>query len=214
MRSTGSTKFVSTMMACMLSVSLIAADRGAMLYPVGGVTVNGADTNRSRAIFDGDQVKTGADAGTTIMVAGSTVQVTSNSAITFRNGEIDLAAGGASIRTTNRMRGRIANVDVTPVAKSTFQIIAHGNEVVIAAREGAVQLFDGHESLMVPEGKAFTAPIESSTADPQQHPVPAASVGITLSKGQLKAIAAVAAAGGALAALLLADRAPGSPSAP
>lgn len=199
----------------MLAVSMIAADRGAMLYPVGPVTVNGADTSRSRAIFDGDQVKTAADAGTTIMATGSTVLVTSNSAVTFRNGAIEVASGGASIRTSSGMRGRVANVDVTPVAKANFQVMLHGNEIVIAAKEGAVQLFDGHESLLVPEGKAFTATVESSTADPQQqHPTPAASIGVTLSKGTLKAIAAVAAAGGALAALLLADRAPASPSKP
>lgn len=214
MPSTRSTKWVSTITVCMLSVSMIAGDRGAMVYPAGGVTVNGADTSRSLAIFDGDQVKTGADAGATIVAAGSTIKMTSKSAVTFRTGQVDIAAGGASIGTTNGMQGRIANIEVTPVGKAAYQVIIHGNELVIAANEGSVRLSDGHESLVVPESKAFTATFDSTSSDPRQGPVPAASAGITLSKGQLKIIAVVVAAGGAVAALLLADRRPASPSAP
>jgi hypothetical protein len=225
MGNTAWVKFVSVLMALVTPLSLMSADTGAMLYPQGNVTVNGANLSRSQAVFSGDRIQTFSNSAATITASGSSVQVAPLSDVVFADKALTVASGGTSVTTTTGLPGKLYNLTIEPARNARYQFGERDGQVVVAALEGAVKLSDGRTTMVVNPGKAMVAklgplpqnPPSTSGAAPAAQDqtndrrnkspaggaVPAAGVGITLSKAQLLEIAGAAAVIGAVLVLVL-----------
>jgi hypothetical protein len=158
-------KAVCFTMALFLPLSMMAADTGAMAFPTGNVSVNGKALNSATAIFAGDQIRT--DAGSmSVTLAGSTVQVGNQSAVTFSSSQLQLANGGMKVTTTNGMAGQVRNLTLKPESgKTVYTVSERDGKVMIAALEGNLALNDGHGQVMLAANHAVAIPVATQSSD-------------------------------------------------
>jgi hypothetical protein len=198
--------------------------------------VNGSVLDRSQAVVDGDHLQT-SQAGATVALAGATLQMGSNSELVFHPAGARVLSGSLAITTSRGLGAAVVNVRVEPVSSGARYLVSEADgKLTIAAMEGAVRVTDGKQTVVVDQDKALIAALEplselgqdNAGAQNQQQnaqqqdndknrkkkgaagAIPAAGIGITLSKAQLIAIAAIVAAGGAVAVILLTNRHPHS----
>ena len=157
MRRSMAEKVVSVMMALMVPMTLMAAEvRGALLVPQGQVSVNGSPAQRSTALFAGDRVQTGPNAGGMITANGSSVQVAPQSAIIFDGNSVSLSSGGAAVKTSSGMKAKLSGLSVQPVEKGARYSLGQRNgKVVVAALQGKLRITDGRQELLLDPGKAM-----------------------------------------------------------
>ena len=233
-------KAVSLLMVLILPASMIAADRaGLMLIPGGDTFVNGSAGSRPQALFDGDRVRTTKAAGM-ITMAASSIQVAPASEVTVSRSDLKVFDGEAVINTEGELGAHITNLTIRPNAHARYSVGRSGDNIVIGALEGTVQVTDGHDTRTVPTGMALVAKLgpldavkdhaqgqastagQSTSSDQDQNrrkrrgagggAIPGAGVGVTVSAAELRAIGIGVAVAGAVLAIILTNRKPASPT--
>lgn len=226
---------ISCILAAVFPLATFAADTGvAVVYPDRSVNLNGAALDRSQAVVDGDNLRT-STSGATIALNGATLQMGSDSEVIFHSAGARVMTGSLAISTSRGLGADVVNLHVEPATSGArYMISEEGSKLVIAAIEGSVRVTDGKQTIVVPQDKALLSKLEplemgatdaasaqgSSSDQSNQNnnrkkkggagAIPAAGVGVTLSRSTLIAIAVIAAVGGAVAAYLLTNRAPSS----
>lgn len=226
-------KAITWIMLLLFPLATFAADTGvAIVYPDHAVKVNGAGVDRSQAVLEGDRLNT-AESGATIAVSGATLQMGKDSDLVFRSRGPRVMGGSLAVTTSKALPAEVVNLHVEPATQGARYLISQeGAKLVIAAMEGSVRVSDGKQTVTVEQNKALLAKLEplgveaASAQDNTQNngnqndnkkkkgaaggAIPAAGIGVTLSKAELVTIAALAAVGGAVAAFLLTNRKPAS----
>ena len=224
-------KAITWIMLFLFPLATFAADSGvAIVYPDHSIKVNGAGIERSQAVLEGDRLNT-AESGATIAVSGATLQMGKDSDLVFRTRGPRVMAGSLAVTTSKALPAEVVNLRVEPATQGARYLISQeGAKVVIAAMEGSVRVSDGKQTVTVEQNKALMAKleplgVETVAQDNTQNngnqndnnkkkkaggAIPAAGIGVTLSKAELVTIAALAAVGGAAAAFILTNRKPAS----
>jgi hypothetical protein len=226
---------ISCLLVAVFPLATFAADTGvAVVYPNRSVNLNGNTLDRSQAVVEGDNLRT-AGSGATIALNGATLQMGTQSEVVFHTAGARVMTGSLAITTTRGLGAEVVNLRVEPATSGArYMISEEGSKLIIAAMEGAVRVSDGKQTVVVDQDKALVSklePLAIATDQAQSTPgnsqsgqsqdndrkkrgaggaIPAAGVGVTLSKSTLMAIAAAAAVGGAVAVYLLTNRAPAS----
>lgn len=156
--------YILSLAMALSAANAVAASPAAVFHGSGQITVNGAQVDRSTTVFAGDQIQTGEGAGT-ISANGSSVLVHKSSQLVFGQQEVDVLAGGATVKTSNAMNGRILGVKVAPMAaNSRFTMATDANKIYITALEGSLTVAD---KISVPEGK--TVVLAAAVPNPQSN---------------------------------------------
>lgn len=142
--------FVSILCAGLLS----AQTGGAMLTTINGdVLVNGHAVGRSTSVFPGDRIEVPASAAASINLVGSAVVLSPNSSIQYDADNIQVLQGGTRVSTSRGITASVGQIVVTPRDSSVkFDVIHHGNRVVVVSREGALTVEDGARTIVVASG--------------------------------------------------------------
>ena len=228
-------KAISCTLAALFPLATFAADSGvAIVYPDRSVRINEGVLDRSQAVVEGDTLRT-TSSGATIALSGATLQMSNDSEVVFHSAGARVVNGSLAVTTSRGLGSEVVNLHVEPAANGArYTISEQGSKLVIAAVEGAVRVTDGKQTIVVPQDKALLAklePLDMTSEDTQSAQgssqsdqnnknrkkkgagaIPAAGVGVTLSRSTLVAIATIAAVGGGVAAYLLTNRAPSSPT--
>ncbi|HEU5451492.1 MAG TPA: hypothetical protein VFU76_05875 [Terriglobales bacterium] len=208
-------KFVACLMSVVLPVAIACADtQGAMMYVNGRATLNGNGILRTSAIFSGDKLQVPTDSSVTIASAGTSVIVAPGSSIEFGGDQVRLAGRSAvSITTSKGMAAVIDKVKIVPASGSgKYQVARVGGMVVIAAKQGVVNVADGAMMRTVAEGASTTiTDPEPMPQKPGSIPTPGAGPGAVSMPTWLAELLALAALG---AAAGVAYATTGSPSSP
>jgi hypothetical protein len=157
------TRLLSILMIVALPVATTLADtNAAMAYVQGTATVNGQQVSHSLALFPGDALQTGARSSASISMKGSSLIVTENSCVTFRDTELSLASGSAQVRTSKGMTARVASLSIAPAsAKSAaYEVTRRGAEIRITAVNGPLAISDGKATTLLESGKSLTVSAE------------------------------------------------------
>lgn len=226
MRSPVVVKAISCVMLAVFPLSTFAAETGvAVVYPDRAINLNGSLLEKSQAVVDGDQLRT-QSGGATIALNGATLQMGAESEVVFHPAAARVVSGSLAVTTSRGLGAEAVNVRVEPATPSARYLITETNgKLVVAAVEGSVRVSDGKTTVTVEQNKALVAKLEPmampKAAGPQDDnnkkkqtggAIPAAGVGVTLSKAELVGIAAIAAIIGAALALVLTSRQPVSGS--
>ena len=176
--------------------------RGAMLYISKAGTVNGTAIERSTAIFANDTVQLPSGSSGSITMAGGSVLIASGSTVTYHDDVIELSNdSGVAVNTTNGAAVRTNKLMIAPAQSSGKYAVARADgTVLVAAKVGAVKIFDGNSTSMIAEGTI------TSVADPSsQQPgaTPGATTGIPV-PGRKKAELILLGLGVTAAAILIA----------
>lgn len=166
-------QFVACLMSVVLPLSIACADAsGAMMFVRGRATLNGAAVQNSRAIFAGDRLQVPADSAVTLAAGGTSVTVAPGSSIVFAGNQVRLSNRSAvSITTTKGMAAVIATLKIAPAGgKGKFQVARLGGMVIVAAKEGAVEIAGTGAMRTLAEGSSATL------ADPEPQPQKAGSI--------------------------------------
>ncbi len=155
-------KTISVLLIALVPSTLLMAEmKGAMLYANGAVVLNGVTVKNSAGVFDGDRIDTSNNAVGTINQTGSTVAVDPNSAVTYRNNEIDVVRGTARVNTDHGMAVHVQNYSVTPKDKSAqFTVARLDNKIVVTSREGSLVLGGAAKQTVLPPGMSASVPLD------------------------------------------------------
>lgn len=156
--------YILALTVALSAANAVAASPAAVFHGSGQITVNGAQVDRSTTVFSGDQIQTGEGAGT-ISANGSSVLVHKSTQLVFGQQEVTVLAGGATVKTSSALNGRILGVKVVPAAlNSRFTMATEANKIYITALEGSLMVAD---KISVPEGK--TVILAAAVPHPQSN---------------------------------------------
>jgi hypothetical protein len=130
-------------MVAILPASLAAGDAGAaILRGNGGVLLNGGTVPESSVLYSGDTVETQPNAVARIEATGATVDIHSETVLTFENGEIVLEHGRVSVNTSTGFKVRAGCVIVTPQDQewTQYDVIDIDGKVTVAALKRDVNI--------------------------------------------------------------------------
>lgn len=215
-------RVVGKVMACLMSVVLPVAvacadTQGAMMYVSGHATLNGGGILRTSAIFSGDQLQVPTDSSVTIASAGSSVVVAPGSSIVFAGDQVRLDNRSAvSITTSKGMAAVINRLKIVPASGSgKYQVARVGGLVVIAAKQGVVNVADGAMMRTVAEGASTTiADPDPAPQKPGSIPTPGAGPGAISMPTWLAELLGLAALGVAAYFVYTTTGPPSSPTHP
>ncbi|MGI9103757.1 MAG: hypothetical protein ACR2IF_15060 [Terriglobales bacterium] len=165
-------------MVIVFPLSAMAADmQGAILYMNNAAKVNGMMVNHSTVIFSGDKVQLTNDLPASLTMSGTVVTVAPGSTLIYRTNALELSnISGVVVSTSNGTAVRVNRVTIAPASgKGKFQVARAGGKVLIAAKSGAVSIFDGASTRTVAEGNSTT--VADPTPADQPGAVPGASGG-------------------------------------
>jgi hypothetical protein len=160
--------------AVMLSASALCAQAGgAMLFANGHVEVNGQTAAYSTSVFAGDKIDVSKSAAASINLDGSSVVVTPNSSVEFKQAGVDVVHGGARVSTSSGMSAIAGQYVVSPKdATAKFDVLNAGDKVVVVSRQGALTIKDGSRTIPVASGATTElAMAEGAKAVPLDAPV-------------------------------------------
>jgi hypothetical protein len=187
------------------SVSVFAQGNGgtgAMLNVTGNVAVNGRPTDRSTAVFSGDQIQTTADSTASISAPGSNAVLGASSKGVFQNKKLVLSSGRTSVSTTAGLQVTTGTLEITPAsANAKYDVVRSGCSTSITSREGDLKLSNG---AVISSGKSLNvdkicAPGEVQSANNSAPAGAAGTAGAPNSKVIYGAAGAAAAIGTVLA---------------
>lgn len=163
-----------------LSSSAIAAAPAGILYASGSVNVNGMSVSRSKAVFEGDVVRTDATSAGTLSYNGSSVLVNGSSSVAIAKNMILIRSGSAAVQTANGLSAQIGNVNVVPKAQTArFRVMHNGNSVTVVALEQDLSINNGTRSMALQAGRTVTVPLVDSALQSAKDDRSKASGGIT-----------------------------------
>jgi hypothetical protein len=209
-------KALACLMAVVFPLSMMAAENaGAMVYASNSALVNGSWIQRSSAVFNGDKLQVPANSTVTVTAPGTQMIVPAGSTVTYQGKAVALAqTSGISVITTKGMAVKVDSLTIAPAqGEANFQVARAGGEVLVAARHGAVNIFDGASTRTVAEGKTESLPDPAPQGQGAGAGAGAGAGGATVSTAMAVLIGVAAAAAGA-AIGVVASRAPSSPSRP
>jgi len=126
----------------------------AVLYSTGSVQVNHTPVADVSLVFPGEIVQTDADGTARITLAGSTILLSPNTALTLQKGKPEMAFGVAQIATTSGLSLVIREITVSaakpPSAK--YDVSSKGDEIRITAHDEALKVTEGNCSQTVQPG--------------------------------------------------------------
>lgn len=220
-------QLVSCVLAILLSASpLFAADSTpAMLYTSGTAWVNGARLPRpSAAIFGGDLLQTRSDSVANINATGSTITVLSDSLVKFEGSSLTLQHGGVAVSTSAGVATLAGDVRIAPASNSwtEFNVRDVDGTVHIAATKGDLTISDDSGTATLAQGQETTRDeISSNTPEKTKKKnkkraegAPPAAKGGILNSPIAVGLGVAAVAGGAVAAWIIVNDDPASPSKP
>ncbi len=167
-------------MAVVFPLSAMGADmQGAILYMNNAATVNGIAVNRSTAIFEGDKVQLPNDSNASLTMVGAVVTMAPGSIVTFKRNALELAnISGVVVSTSSGTAVRVNRLTIAPVSgKGKFQVARAGGHVLIAAKTGAVNIFDGATTRTVAEGSSASVPDPAPLPADQPGAIPGHAAG-------------------------------------
>lgn len=201
--------FLCVLLIPLMSLYVVAAPNGAMLYTTGSASVNGSSVSHSSAIFPGDVVQTGSASEANINASGASVTLAPNSSLRFEAAGVSIVEGSINIGTSRRDLATSAGiVKVTPAsdAWTEFEISHRNGAVQIIARKGDIDVSAGSETFTLLQGQTDTRD-DSDTQTPQKkkgrkddQPAPAAT-GPVLDSPIVIGLGAAAIVGGLIYAL-------------
>lgn len=214
---------VSCVLVVLLPLYLLAADSNAgMLYTNGAAWINGAHVpSPSLAIFSGDLLQTRSDSAVKISEPGSSVTVLADSLVTFEGASMQIEHGGITVATSKAMAATAGDVKVIPTSNAwtEFNMTDVDGIVRIAAHKGDLSIFDGQNTVTLPQGQETTRDESNKSKDgkkknskPVTGAVPAAGGGAMNSP--IVVGAGAAAVGAVTIWVLTKTNQPASPSAP
>jgi len=197
---------------------LVAYD-SAMLITAGHATVNGNDSPSSSAVFTGDIIATPVGSAATIDAQGSMVLVQPNSSVQFQGNAVNMSNGDVIVTTAKGMAVRVGKYTISPNASqpAKFEVSHSGSTILIAARQGSLNINDGANTTTLQEGQQTTRSDTEPNANPNTETPTSAAGGVHMSNAAWWAIGGAAAAG-ATVGIVLATRGsshhPVSPATP
>jgi hypothetical protein len=147
------------MMIAFVPASLLAVDSGvALARPYGTAWLNGTAVEKSSAIFPGDVIQTGSSSALKIGSSGSSVTVLADSAVTFDGGAVSLQHGSLKLSTSRSMSARAGSITAAPAsgAWTEFEIVDVAGTVQIVAIKGDLQIKNGTQTMVLPQGQQAT----------------------------------------------------------
>lgn len=122
---------------CLGSYSFAATP--GMLYSSGSVSVNGAKTPNTSAIFMGDKVQTASGAAATVSLPGSQVLLPGDTTLMVRDNAVDMGCGSAAVRTTRGLATRTGTAEIRPEGDiARYAVVSNGKSVNVSAMVGHV----------------------------------------------------------------------------
>jgi hypothetical protein len=199
-------KLVAVALMAIFPLSAMCADvGGAMLYVSKAGMVNGAGYTRPTAIFADDIVQLPAGSTGTITMAGTSVLIAAGSTVKYHTDAIELSdTSGVAVNTTHGVIVKSNRLTIAPANNSgKYEVARADGTTLIAAKTGAVKVFDGVSTSVVAEGTS------TSVADPQAPGATPGATGTGISKKKAGLIVAgLGAVGGATALVILTTDAP------
>jgi hypothetical protein len=154
-------RLLAVAMALLFPLSAISADmHGAMLHVTKTGTVNGTGITRPTAILEGDKLQIPSDSSGSIAMSGTSVVIAPGSTLTYSNKFLELAnISGVAVSTTVGTAVKIDKLTIAPArATGKYHVARAGGEVLIAAKTGPVNIFDGTSTRTIAEGSTETVP--------------------------------------------------------
>lgn len=189
---------IATLLVVLLPASLLAVNPAAMAYTAGAVLLNGVPVTGSSAVFSGDRVTTGKSSATSFVLDGSSVVVDPESTVLYEGNSFVLQGGGASVMTSKSMAARYGHVSVVPAAavETGYRVAQVQNNLVIAAKLGAVRVIDEEGETLLPQGKVMTVAFDSADNNNKKRRAgPPPTAGTSMGAAVLIGLAVAAGAG-------------------
>jgi hypothetical protein len=186
---------------------LVASD-SAMLTTAGHAMVNGSDSPSSSAVFEGDVIATAVASAATIDSEGSMVLVMPNSSVQFKGNYVDMGNGDVVVTTSKAMAVKVGKFTIAPAATQSakFEVSHVGGMVIISARQGSLNISDGKNTEVVPEGQQITRSDSDQIANIKDQTPATATSAVHMSKTTALWLVGGVAAAGATAGIVLATR--------
>ena len=160
------TKLLCYWMLCALPGTLMGADKIAMLYGTGSVTVNANPVTHPSAVFAGDNIHTGSDSSVTLTFPGTQVNLPANSSIVYQPNQILMNQGSALLQARKGTVAHLAGLTIAPAGQSAkFQLTQVPGKVQVAALDGALTISDGLHRVSLPAGKEMSEESSASAPD-------------------------------------------------
>jgi hypothetical protein len=164
-------------LAAFLPCSIAAQDNGAATVRAsnGDVLLNGQPSPSTSTIFLGTSVETAKNSSARISIAGSTIDVNSETSLIFDGDEISLDHGGVLVNTSRAFRVHAGCVIVTPVVEDWTQysitateenveIRADKRDVDVSSRGSSSKAKSSHASLHESEHGSWAARCRAGAA--------------------------------------------------
>jgi ferric-dicitrate binding protein FerR (iron transport regulator) len=123
------------------------AERTAIALASGEVSVNGSSVKHSTAVFEGDRLRTGSNAGVLLHLRGATVQLAENSDVRYQGKRLSLLAGSALIRGAEAVAS--GPFLIAALEDGQFQIQRIGIMTKLSLLSGKVRVSKGKNSLII-----------------------------------------------------------------
>jgi FecR protein len=200
------TKLFCFWMLFALPSTMMGADKAAMLYGTGQVTINTNPVKHPSAVFAGDRIQTGSDSAVTLTFPGTRVSLAANSSISYQPNKVLMDYGRALLEAKKGTVAQMAGLTIAPAAAGAkFQLTETRGTVQVAALDGALAVSDGLHTVKLPAGQEMSqdsAQGSASAAAGTTASAPTATVGGGMPGWAIGAIVAGVAGGttGGLAA--------------
>ena len=146
------------MVLCFPAATMLADVNAAMLQVAGDVQVNGARTNRSRAVFAGDRVQTGAESTATVSTTGSTLLLGPASDMLFEGSTVQMRAGSLAVSTSKSIAVQVGILSIKPAKaeRTRFEIRHEAGVLQVVAREGSLSVSNGKDMVLLEAGQMLS----------------------------------------------------------
>ena len=163
-------QFVTVLLVCLLPVSALAADTGAIVRSPAGIRVNGVPAVSGFAVFEGDTIQTRQGSPATISSNGNVIVLAENSAIHFSNSRIELNSGSAAVSTRRGTQSSVTGISIRPTTQNArYELVRRDSEIIIGARQGTIEIADASGTLLLKQGMAASivpqAPTPASSSN-------------------------------------------------
>ncbi len=154
-------KLLSIILTALLPGTLLAAPNqvsaAGIVNSLGEVVVNNQPASHSRAVFVGDNLRTGENSTARVTMTGSTLTVGPQSTATFGSNMVALACGSVDAVTSAKLGTTVGGVSVVPTSSTArYSVTTVDGGLRIVALAGSLVANDGQKQQVVDSGKEVT----------------------------------------------------------
>lgn len=154
-------KILSLVMSVLLPGTLLAAPNqvsaAGIVNSLGEVVVNNQVAGHSRAVFVGDNLRTGDKATARVTMTGSTLTVGEHSTAVFGQNMVSLGCGSVDAVTSSKLGTSVGGVNVVPTSASArYSVTTTEGGLRIVALAGTLVANDGLKQQVIETGKELT----------------------------------------------------------